>query len=1320
MRTLFLCSLWCLLASGAAAQDPLVITETESQAPTVPDRLRFEHLTLVDGLPGNIVRQVVQDSTGFIWVGAIGGVARYDGEAFERIPLDKDSTDTQTPNIFEMIVDGDGTLWVATLGDGLQRYDRATGTFQAYLPDSAQAGTLHGERVLALYEDRQGRIWVASEDEERRENIVQWFDKHTGTFHSYEPATPADTLGRRTFQFLEDRQGRFWVGDFLEGLRRLDPETGRITRFQSDPDDPATLLGNDVLQLLEDYEGMIWVGSGDFFGQRPGGGLSRFDPETETFTRFPAGTAAPGGLQGVSVVSLTEDSQGTLWVGATRGGVQRFDRATETFTAYRRDPLDPHSFGGDSPLSMMQDRTGTLWVATWGQGLDRVDASAARFRHLGIQPREAITYGLDEVLSVYQDREGIVWIGTEQEGLLRYDPVRDSYAQFKSDPGDPRTLSSNFVRAIYEDRQGTLWVGTFFGGLHRFDRARGTFTRYLPNPADPASLPVRSVRSLYEDRQGRFWVGLWGGTGDDGGLALMDRARGTFTHYAPDNTDSTAIRDGQVTGMLEDRTGRFWLTFNGGPAQQMDRETGTFQTAEGLANVMGFIREDEAGVLWFSGFSGLHRYDPENGTARRYHVGRGRVSNVLIDGEGILWMNLAHELVRLDPTTEAVRTFGAAQGVPVQQFTVSVSHQGPTGTLFFGGTGGVLALHPTSLAQNSAPPPVVLTELRLAREPVAVDPEGPLPQRLETLDRLDLAHDQNDLGFRFAALHYQNAAENQYAFRLDGFDDTWSDPSTDRSATYTSLPPGRYTFRVKAANADGVWNEQGVALPIRIRPPWWRSLPAYLAYGLLLIGGVWAAGRGLRRRVVARERDRAQARELEQARQLEKTHALLEQSHSIVASINQETSFRRLLRTILAEARVIPGVEKATALVYLPSQGAFVFRATVGWDLAKIQEIRMTEAEAEARYVEQAEEVAEDIFVAKDVANRPGSARFVGLGVSASFMVLRIRIDGRTAGYFIFDNMTNADAFDARDVALLEGLREHVRSAFIKTQLLEHLRDKNDAISAQRADLERAVQHLKATQQQLVQQEKMASLGALTAGIAHEIKNPLNFINNFAEVNAELADELREALEHGDKVDDLLIDLKNNATVIAQHGKRADGIVKSMMQHARSGSGEKQAVDLNALVAEHVELAYHGKRATTPDFTIEIVRDFGGDVGEVSMVPQDLGRVVLNLVGNAFDALVEAGTEAPRVTVSTRRLADAVEIRVADNGPGMSAEVQQKIFEPFFTTKPAGSGTGLGLSLSYEIVTQGHGGTMTVESAAGEGASLMLTLPANSGGPPSY
>ena len=287
----------------------------------------------------------------------------------------------------------------------------------------------------------------------------------------------------------------------------------------------------------------------------------------------------------------------------------------------------------------------------------------------------------------------------------------------------------------------------------------------------------------------------------------------------------------------------------------------------------------------------------------------------------------------------------------------------------------------------------------------------------------------------------------------------------------------------------------------------------------------------------------------------------------------------------------------------------------------------------------------------------------------------------------------------------------------------EELERRNEEILAQRDELETALLNLKGMQAQLIQSEKMASLGQLTAGIAHEIKNPLNFITNFAEVNEELADELCEGLARHPEIlapiADLLADLKQNAAVIKQHGKRADAIVKSMMAHARKGSGERELVDLNALVNEHVELAYHGKRAQEPGFPAQVELDFDETVGKVEMVPQEIGRVVLNLVGNAFDAVADQAARCndgyvPKVVVRTRRRGEQVELRIEDNGPGIPPDVRKKIFEPFFTTKPTGAGTGLGLSISYDIISQGHGGRLDVEIGPAEGTVFVVRLPASS------
>ncbi|MDX1420226.1 MAG: ATP-binding protein, partial [Rubricoccaceae bacterium] len=271
----------------------------------------------------------------------------------------------------------------------------------------------------------------------------------------------------------------------------------------------------------------------------------------------------------------------------------------------------------------------------------------------------------------------------------------------------------------------------------------------------------------------------------------------------------------------------------------------------------------------------------------------------------------------------------------------------------------------------------------------------------------------------------------------------------------------------------------------------------------------------------------------------------------------------------------------------------------------------------------------------------------------------------------------------------------------------------------QAREIERAYHELRDAQAQLVQQEKMASLGQLTAGIAHEIKNPLNFVNNFAALSKELVDELEEETDPTERAA-LLADLKANAAKIEEHGQRADAIVRAMLEHSRGGAGERQTVKLNALVDDYVNLAYHGMRARRVDFEVALTQDLAEDVGHVEVVPQDIGRVLVNLLNNAFDAVYERamrqdGPYVPAVKVSTRRENGQAEVRVEDNGTGIPVEVREKIFEPFFTTKPTGEGTGLGLSMSYDIVTQGHKGTLVVENGAREGVTFVVALPAEGG-----
>jgi len=274
-----------------------------------------------------------------------------------------------------------------------------------------------------------------------------------------------------------------------------------------------------------------------------------------------------------------------------------------------------------------------------------------------------------------------------------------------------------------------------------------------------------------------------------------------------------------------------------------------------------------------------------------------------------------------------------------------------------------------------------------------------------------------------------------------------------------------------------------------------------------------------------------------------------------------------------------------------------------------------------------------------------------------------------------------------------------------------------EELEQKRKDVEETLAELKATQAQLVHTEKMASLGELTAGIAHEIQNPLNFVNNFSEVSKELLEEMLEELKNGDdeEVEAIAADVIQNLEKIAHHGKRADSIVKGMLQHSRSSDGKKEQFDINTLVDEYLRLAYHGIRAQNTGFNASLVSDYDGAAGMLSAVPQEIGRVVLNILTNAFHAMSDKKNEMPEayqpeVKVQTHKTANGIRITIADNGNGIPEDIRDKIFQPFFTTKATGKGTGLGLSLSYDII-KAHNGTIEVKSEEGLGTEFIINLP---------
>ncbi len=512
--------------------------------------------------------------------------------------------------------------------------------------------------------------------------------------------------------------------------------------------------------------------------------------------------------------------------------------------------------------------------------------------------------------------------------------------------------------------------------------------------------------------------------------------------------------------------------------------------------------------------------------------------------------------------------------------------------------------------------------------------------------------------------------------------------------------------------------------PFRILTPWYRLWWAYLLYALLIGAIIYLIVR-LRSRKLLKEKQALeeviQERTIEVVRQKEEIEQKsmelsdknyeLERINKVVKSINEEIHFARLIESVLEKMSVMQGVEKALALVRDQSSQIYRFKAGYQWDVTTLEDIQYELEEAEVLYLKNALEVYEDIFIKSDPGNLADAPEFKDTGPPRSMVILVIKVEEKVEGILLLINMTKENAFDMRDLGFIKNSKEHIISAFIKTRILE--------------DLQHTLENLKETQKQLIQSEKLASLGQLTAGIAHEIQNPLNFVNNFSSLSIDLTDELKEYIEKEkehlspeavENMEEVIEMLDSNVKKINEHGNRAERIVKGMLQHSRGKSGEFLLTDLNVLVEEYVNLSYHGVRAENKEFNATFVKDLDPGVGKVKIIPQDFSRVILNIMNNACYAVFEKSKKkiegyAPTITISTRKADQQIIVRIKDNGTGIPQAIIDKIFNPFFTTKPTGKGTGLGLSMSYDIITNIHNGKLDVISTEGESSEFIITIP---------
>ena len=835
----------------------LVFVTTPASA--VPTQLHFEQMSIDQGLPQQSVLSVLQDQHGFMWFATQGGAARFDGYRTTVFRHDRRDPGSLSANrVWKILEDRQGILWLATAEGGLNRFDAARESFHAYRHDPADPSSIASDRIWDLYQDRQGGMWVATAAGLSR------FNPAKGTFTRQEIGPGSLETVRA---ILDGPPGYLWIGTSKRGLVRLDRATGSVETFRHNPADPRSLPNDQVLALHRDRAGALWVGTSR--------GLARFDEATGSMRVFRHDPADPQSLAGAQAQSILEDRSGNLWIG-TDGGLSVLDRTTGRFDNFRHDSSRADSLPNDSVAAVFQDRSGILWFGTWYGGVARVNPQTWQTVsfYRGTHPLRTPPGG---VLALHEDRRGKLWVGTS-EGLTHFDLRSETFSQ-------PRRVDKRDVSGIAADGEGNVWVAFRSGKLELWesadgpsreislsssdsrpeyvtalcrDRAGGVWighrglvklgpgsrlTRYAHRPGDPASLAPSGVKSLAAGRDGSLWIGT-----SDRGLSRLAPGTEHFEHFR-----LYAETEGQpsVSSIYEDEAGRVWVATNAGLFRLLPSET-----SDGDRGATKAFTVKAFTVKAFTGREGL---------------ASDLLAAILPDDEGRLWLSTAAGITRFEPTTETFRNFGAADGALTGGYNKAAALRLRDGRIVLGGPGGMTLFSSGKIHEDPSPPLLALTDLRLFNRSVPVTPDGSglLDRPIHLTEEIVLGPADDFVSFELAALHFANPRANRYAYKLEGFDREWiATDASHRIATYTGLPPGRYSLRVRGSNHDQVWNQEGITLRVQVLPPWWRAWWAYLLYGLAfggLICGLVLANRRLETLVVARTTEvRKQAQRIQE------------------------------------------------------------------------------------------------------------------------------------------------------------------------------------------------------------------------------------------------------------------------------------------------------------------------------------------------------------------------------------------------------------------------------------------------------------------------
>ncbi|PUZ25933.1 hybrid sensor histidine kinase/response regulator [Chitinophaga parva] len=787
---------------------------------------QFTRIDINQGLSAGQVNCILKDDQGFLWVGTVSGLNRYDGvhfQVFHHAP--RDSSTLSSSFISTLEQGPGGRLWVTTFS-GQDVYDPRTETFRRNAGAVQQAMGLDSGTVRHIVRDYRGWYWYLLP-----QAGLQAYDPATGKVFRLRAGKDSIHLLTNDIANLgTDARHHYWVLHTNGVLEDVEPQRFRVVKRYRFLPSAATA---QHCALLIDHAGDCWI-----YNPTGPAGVYRLQTSTGQVTLYQTGPG-PTALNNNIVRGVVEDDQGQIWIGTDHGGINVLD-ITRTHIRYvQNNPEDPKSLSQNSINALYRDSSGMIWVGTYKRGLNYYHEHLSKFALYQHQPYNPQSLPYDDVNRFVEDAKGNLWIGTNGGGLLYFDRQQHRFTQYRA--GMPEAPGSNVIVSLCMDHAQKLWIGSYFGGLDCFDGKH--FTHYANDPR----VPDNSIWELYEDRQKRLWIGTLGH-----GLCWTDSLRKDF-HLV--NNDPLHLL--YISTLLEDKAGNLWIGGDKGlEVLQPDGRFKVFTSNPGSLsdNLIICLFEDSRGWIWAGTREGLNLYDPQQQRFRVFRKEDGlpdnAVLNILEDGQHQLWMSTTNGLsalsIQLPDSSFTFRNYGEADGLQGKEFNENAALKTRAGELIFGGGNGFNLFYPDNIAANKQPPRVVFTDFQIFNSSVhageIINGRVLLPQAMTQTQSITLRYRENVFSISFAALNFLHPEKNRYRYKLEGFNTQWlSTDALQQKITYTNLDPGDYTFRVMAANNDGIWNEQGATLHIKILPPFWRTPLAFLLYALAVIGALLLA-----------------------------------------------------------------------------------------------------------------------------------------------------------------------------------------------------------------------------------------------------------------------------------------------------------------------------------------------------------------------------------------------------------------------------------------------------------------------------------------------